>query len=106
MDCMKQLPIAVLLLGLASCGIEDLSIEHRPVRTEVQVPSVEHETGGNLQYMVYCTDEDRALSGWKDSRSAAESEARDYLNAHPDRAWTILWRQKPGGRLIPKHPRG
>lgn len=103
---MKHVLMALLLLSAVSCGVEDLSIEYRPVRTEVEVPSVNHDTGGDLQYMVFCTDEDRALSGWESSRSAAESAAREYLNAHPDRAWTILWRQKPGGRLVPKHPRG
>jgi hypothetical protein len=103
---MKHALLAALLLSCVSCGIEDISIEYRPVRTEVQVPSVNHDTGGELQYMVYCTDEDRALSGWENSRGAAESQAREYLSAHPDRAWTVLWRQKPGGRLIPKHPRG
>jgi len=103
---MKHLSMAVLLLGCVSCGYEDLSVKYRPVRTEVEVPGVNHDTGGDLQYMVYCTDEDRALSGWENSRSAAESQAREYLSAHPDRAWTVLWRQKPGGRMVPKHPRG
>ena len=103
---MKLLTTAVLLLGCLSCGYEDLSIRYRPVRTEVDVPSVNHDTGGELQYMVYSLDEERALSGWEDSRSAAQSKASEYISAHPDRGWTILWRQKPGGRLVPKHPRG
>jgi hypothetical protein len=103
---MKHLLLAAILLSAVSCGIEDISIKYRPVRTEVEVPTVDNETGGDLQYMVYCTAEDRALSGWEDSRSAAESKAQEYLSAHPDRAWTVLWRQKPGGRLVPKHPRG
>ena len=103
---MKLLLTAVLLLGSISCGYEDLSIQYRPVRTEVDVPSVNHDTGGELQYMVYSLDEERALSGWEDSRSAAQSKASEYISAHPDRGWTILWRQKPGGRLVPKHPRG
>ena len=103
---MKHLLLPALLLATASCGSEDISIKYRPVRTEVEVPTVDNETGGDLQYMVYSLAEERALSGWKDSRSAAESEASEYVSAHPDRGWTILWRQKPGGRLVPKHPRG
>ena len=103
---MKLLLTAVLLLGCVSCGYEDLSIEYRPVRTHVDVPSVNNDTGGDLQYMVYCIDEDRAWSGWEDSKSAAQSKAGEQISAHPDRAWTILWRQKPGGRMVPKHPRG
>ena len=103
---MKHLLLAVLVLGCASCGYEDLSIEYRPVRTHVDVPSVGSDTGGDLQYMVYCVDEERAWSGWKDSRSAAQSEASEHISAHPDRAWYFVWRQKPTARMVPKHPRG
>lgn len=105
MDHMKQLALGALLLTAVSCS-NDTDIRYHAVRTEVQVPSVNHDTGGELQYMAYCSDSDRALSGWVDSRSEAESKASEYRSEHPGRHTTILWRQKPGGRLVPRHPRG
>ncbi|MBI3857092.1 MAG: hypothetical protein HY293_15505 [Planctomycetes bacterium] len=102
---MKQLLLAALVLSAVSCST-DTDIKYHRVRTEVQIPDVNIEPGGDVQYLAYCTDEERALSDWMDSRSAAESKAHEYTSEHPDRKYTILWRQKPGGRLIPKHPRG
>ena len=102
---MKQLLAAALLLCAVSCSTST-DVEYRGVRTVVHPPDVNHETGGDLQYMAYCLDAERALSGWCDSRSEAQSAASSYKSEHPDRSTTILWRQKPGGRLIPKHPRG
>ena len=105
---MKPLALAALLLSLASCGIQDATqIEQRRVRTEVDTPSVHNEPSGDqLQYMAYCNAEERALSDWCDSRSEAESKMSSYRSEHPDRAYSILWRQKPTGRMTPKHPRG
>lgn len=105
---MKNLATAALLLSLAACGIQDATlIEQRRVRTEVSVPEVHNEpSGGQLQYMAYCNDEERALSDWCDSRSEAESKVSSYRSEHPDRACSILWRQKPSGRMTPKYPRG
>ena len=102
---MKQLLAAALLMCAVSCST-GTEIEYRGVRTVVHPPDVNHETGGDLQYMAYCLDSERALSGWCDSRGEAQSAASSYSSEHPDRKTTILWRQKPGGRLIPKHPRG
>jgi hypothetical protein len=102
---MKQLLIAALLSCAVSCSTST-EIEYRGVRTVVDPPDVNHDTGGDLQYMAYCNDEERALSDWLDSRSEAQSKANEYRSEHPDRATTILWRQKPSGRLIPKYPRG
>src|SRR5690349_18850799 len=105
---MKNLAIAALLLSLASCAIQDAThIEQRRVRTEVETPSVHNEpSGGQIQYMAYCNAEERALSDWCDSRSEAESKLSSYKSEHPDRDCSILWRQKPSGRMVPKHPRG
>jgi hypothetical protein len=102
---MKQLLVVALLLCAVSCSTST-DIEYHGVRTVVNPPDVNNDTGGDLQYMAYCLDEERALSGWCDSRSEAASAASSYRSEHPDRTTTILWRQKPGGRLIPKHPRG
>ena len=103
---MKHLLLAVLVLGCASCGYEDLSIEYRPVRTHVDVPSVNNDTGGDLQYMSICADGGVALSGWESSHSAATSKASEHVSAHAGCAVSVLWRQKPTGRMVPKHPRG
>ena len=102
---MKHLLLAVALLGAVSCST-GTEIEYRGVRTEVHPPDVNHETGGDLQFMAYCLSSERALSDWVDSRSEAQSKASAYKSEWPDRDTTILWRQKPGGRLVPKHPRG
>ena len=101
---MKQLLIAALLMCAVSCSTST-EIEYREVRTVVNPPDVNHDTGGDLQYMAYCLDEERALTGWC-SRSEASSAASSYRSEHPDRTTTILWRQKPLAREIPKHPRG
>lgn len=102
---MKNLLIAALLLCAVSCSTST-DVKYHGVRTEVHPPDVNHETGGDLQYMAYSLVEERALSDWCNSRSEAQSAASSYQSEHPDRAVTILWRQKPGGRLIPRHPRG
>ena len=105
---MKPFALAALLLGLASCGLQDAQhMEQRRVRTEVETPSVHNEpSADNIQYMAYCNDEERALSDWCDSRSEAESKLSSYRSEHPDRSCSILWRQKPTGRMTPKYPRG
>jgi len=103
---MKHLLIPAVLLCAASCGYEDISIKQRDVHTVVNPPDVNHDTGGDLQWMAYCLDEERALTGWCDSRGEAQSAASSYNSEHPDRKTTILWRQKPTERMIPKHPRG
>ena len=103
---MKKLLLAGLVLSAASCA-EDDGLRYQKVQTEVPIPSVNHETGGELQYMAFCNAEERALSGWLDSRSEAESAASAYRSEHPDRDCCVLWRQKPGTqKMIPKHPRG
>jgi len=102
---MKNLLIAGILMCAVSCSTST-DIEYHGVRTQVHPPDVNHDTGGDLQYMAYCLDEERALSDWCNSRSEAQSKAGEYQSEHPDRKTTILWRQKPGGRLIPRHPRG
>ena len=103
---MKHLLLAAaILMGVVSCSTST-DIEYRGVRTVVNPPDVNHDTGGNLQYMAFCLDSERALSGWCDSRSEAQSAASSYQSEWPNRQTTILWRQKPGGRLVPKHPRG
>ncbi len=104
---MKKLLLAGLVLTAVSCAADD-DLKYQKVRTEVQVPSVHNEpSGGQLQYMAYCNAEERALSGWVDSRSEAESAASAYRSEHPDRICSILWRQKPGTqKLIPKYPKG
>ncbi|HVE43481.1 MAG TPA: hypothetical protein VNM14_26620 [Planctomycetota bacterium] len=104
---MKKLLLAGLVLTAVSCATDD-DLKYQKVRTEVQVPSVHNEpSGGQLQYMAYCNAEERALSGWVDSRSEAESAASSYRSEHPGRDCSILWRQKPGTqKLIPKYPKG
>jgi hypothetical protein len=105
---MKHLMLAALVLSAVSCAYDEDKVEHRKVRTYVDTPDVQNEPQGpDLQYMAYCIAEERALSGWLDSRSEASSVAHDYQGEHPDRACTILWRQKPGPeKLQPKYPRG
>ena len=68
--------------------------------------SVEPPGEGNLQYMAWAAAEDRALSGWLNSRSDAESIGRDYGSRFPDRPWTVLWRGRPAEKMTPKHPKG
>jgi hypothetical protein len=100
---MKHLLLAALLLCAVSCASDDDSLKYQKVRMEVSQPDVHIEPDGrNMQYMAYCHDEERALSGWMDSRSEAESKAREYTSEHPDRKYSILWRQKPGGRMVPR----
>jgi hypothetical protein len=103
---MKKLLLAALVLSAVSCAADD-DLKYQKVRTEVETPRVNHDTGGELQYMAYCNAEERALSGWLDSRSEAESVAGAYRSEHPDRVCSVLWRQKPGTqKLVPKYPRG
>ena len=104
---MKKLLLAGLALTAVSCAADD-DVKYQKVRTEVSVPSVNHEpSSGELQYMAYCNAEERALTGWVDSRSEAQSAANSYHSEHPDRECSVLWRQKPGTqKLVPKHPRG
>ena len=99
---MKHLLLAAAVLGLASCRHEDDQLQYEKVRVDRYEPDVRIDPQGDLQYMAFCTDEGRALSGWVDSRSEAQSKASEYHGAHPDRECTVLWRQKPAGRLIPK----
>jgi hypothetical protein len=102
---MKHLLLAALVMSAVSCALDEPNQDQRRVRTVVQIPEVRNEPEGNVQYMAFCNDEDRALTGWVDSRSEAESKGREYISEFPDRTYSILWRQKPGGRLVPKHPR-
>jgi len=104
---MKHLFLAAIVLSAVSCATDD-EIRYQKVRTEVQIPSVNHEpSSGQLQYMAYCNAEERALTAWVDSRSEAESAASSYRSQHPDRDCSVLWRQKPGTqKMVPKHPRG
>jgi len=104
---MKQLLLAVLVLTAVSCAADD-DLKYQKVRTEVSIPSVNHEpSSAQLQYMAYCNAEERALTGWVDSRSEAESAASSYRGEHPGRDCSVLWRQKPGTqKLIPKYPKG
>ena len=104
---MKHLLLAALVMSAVSCA-EDEGLRYQKVRTEVDIPRVNHEpSSGQLQYMAYCNAEERALTGWVDSRSEAESAASSYRSQRPDRDCSILWRQKPGTqKLIPKHPKG
>ena len=100
---MKHLLLAALLLSAASCASDDDTLKYQKVRVEVPRPDVNIEPDGkDLQYMAYCHEEERALSGWMNSRSEAESKARDYTSEHPDRKYSILWRQKPGARMVPR----
>jgi len=102
---MKKLLAVALLMCAVSCSTST-EVRYRGVQTEVQPPDVNHETGGDLEFMAWCSDSERALSGWVHSRSEAQSKASEYTSEYPGRHTVILWRQKPGGRLIPKHPRG
>jgi len=104
---MKKLLLAGLVLSAVSCA-EDEGLKYQRVQTEVEVPRVHNEPSSNqLQYMAYCNAEERALTGWVDSRSEAESAASSYRSEHPDRICSILWRQKPGTqKMIPKYPKG
>ena len=105
---MKHLLLAALVMTAVSCAAEDDGTRYQKVRTEVQIPDVRNEpTGNDIQYMAYCNIEERALTGWVDSRSEAESAAGSYRSEHPDRPCCVLWRQKPGTqKLIPKYPKG
>jgi hypothetical protein len=99
---MKQLLIAAAALALASCAPEDDSLKYEKVHVDRYQPDVHVEPQGTCQFMAFCTDEGRALSGWLDSRSEAQSKASEYHGEHPDRECTVLWREKPAGRLVPK----
>ena len=105
---MKQLLLAALVMSAVSCATDEDKLEIQRVRTHVDTPDVRNEPEGqDIQYMAYCIAEERALSGWVNSRSEAASKASDYRSEHPDRECTILWRQKPGTqKLEPKHPKG
>ena len=105
---MKRLTIAALLLSLAACATdEDAPPEYQRLRTVVGTPDVYVEPDGeHLQYMAYSLSEERALSGWLDSRSEAASTASAYESEHPGRNCTILWRQDPSQKIPMKHPKG
>ena len=104
---MKHLLLAAVVLCAVSCANDD-ELRYQKVQTRVDVPSVNHEpSSGQIEYMAYCNAEERALTGWTDSRSEAESAASSYRSEHPDRDCSILWRQKPGTqKMIPKYPKG
>jgi len=99
---MKQLLLAALALGLASCAQDDDSLKYEKVQVDRYTPDIRIEPQGeNLQFMALCSDEGRALTDWVDSRSEAQSKASEYHGEHPDRECTVVWRQKPG-RMVPK----
>jgi hypothetical protein len=104
---MKHLFLAAIVMSAVSCATDD-ELYYQKVQTRVDVPSVNHEpSGGEIQYMAFCEAEERALTGWVDSRSEAESAASSYRSQHPDRPCCVLWRQKPGTqKMMPKYPRG
>jgi hypothetical protein len=104
---MKKLLLAGLVLSAVSCA-EDDGLKYQKVETQVPIPNVNNEPGGGqIQYMAYCNAEERALTGWVESRSEAESAASSYRSEHPGRDCSILWRQKPGTqKMIPKYPKG
>ena len=99
---MKQLLLATVVLGLASCANDDDTLKYEKVHVDRYQPDIHLEPQGTCQYMAFCTDEGRALSGWLDSRSEAQSKASEYHGEHPERECTVLWREKPSGRLVPK----
>jgi hypothetical protein len=99
---MKQLLLAAAVLSLAACAQDDEALKYEKVQFDPYHPEVRFDPDGPLQWMAFCGDEGRALTGWVDSRSEAESKASEYRGEHPDRECTVLWRQKPGGRLVPK----
>jgi len=99
---MKQLLLAAVVLGLASCANDSDELKYDKVEAARYQPVIHIEPEGSLQYMAFCTDEGRALGPWVDSKSEAQSRASEYHGEHPDRECTVLWRQKPAGRLIPK----
>jgi hypothetical protein len=99
---MKQLLLAAAALSLASCAGDDDSLKYEKVRVDPYQPEVRFQPEGSLQWMAFCADEGRALSDWLESQSEAQSKASEYHGEHPDRECLVLWRQKPGGRLVPK----
>jgi hypothetical protein len=99
---MNKLLLAAVALSLASCAQDDDSLKYEKVRVDRYQPEVRIDPQGTCQYMAFCTDEGRALSGWVDSRSEAQSKASEYHSEHPERECTVLWREKPAGRLVPK----
>lgn len=99
---MKHLLLAAVVLSLVSCAEDEESLKYEKVRVDRYQPDVRIEPQGTCQYMAYCAAEGRALGGWVDSRSEAQSQASDYQSQHPDRECTVLWREKPTGRLVPK----
>ena len=93
-------------MSTVSCALHH-EPKYQPVETVVSIPSVNNEPSGNqIQYMAYCNAEERALTGWVDSRSEAESAAGSYRSEHPGRDCSVLWRQKPGTEDGPQGPRG
>ena len=99
---MKQLLLAAVVLSLASCASDSDELKYEKVQADRYQPTIHIEPEGSLQYMAFCTDEGRALGPWVDSKSEAQSRASEYHGEHPGRECTVLWRQKPAGRLIPK----
>ena len=99
---MKQLLLAAVVLGLAACAGEDESLKYEKVHVGRYEPDVRIDPQGTCQYMAFCSAEGRALTGWVDSQSEAQSAVSSYHSEHPDRECTVLWRQKPEGRLVPK----
>ena len=78
---MKQLLLAVLVLTAVSCAADD-DLKYQKVRTEVSVPSVNHEpSSGQLQYMAYCNAEERAFRGWPASQSSTRRRHRASTSA-------------------------
>lgn len=106
---MKHVLLAAVVLSLAACSSTDENAppEYQRLRTVVGTPDVYVEPDGeHLQYMAYSLAEERALSGWLDSRSEAASKVSAYESEHPGRNCTILWRQNPSQKVPMKYPKG
>ncbi len=94
-----------LLAAVASCSCPCRSVPDDPEVVPYERPHAElqvRESGTvPLEYLAWCSDEDRALGNWQADRGDAEARSAEHEQRAPGHRTTILWRQSPRIRVLP-----
>ena len=106
---MKLFTIAAALLAVVSCrGLSEPDDVETPTynpsiqRSLLQEVRLDPPRGENIQYIVWCVDDHKAMGPWSADLGEAESKRRELAGQHPLITFTVLWRQHPaptGGTL-------
>lgn len=101
----RALAVGPLLGAIVSCSCPCRDVPDDPEVVPYERPAaeirVEEPDRTPLEYLAWCSDEDRALGNWQEDRGAAASQAGEHERLAEGHRTTVLWRQSPKVRLRP-----